>query len=157
MRLYRTVIQEWKRPRPGHHTDNSSTACTYLCNSRAFWECRAHRGALQHCSSCHLHGMCNKTQTLPVDRSEPLHTQATRSDLASGWELNVRPLNWWERTSVFDYTPILLVTLLSKVLYINLLHVWLMRLMRVSCDCAIDVICRSHLFSNSSKNTLYLT
>ena len=68
---------------------------------------------------------------VPMDKSVHLHTQAFPRDLVSEWELNVGPSYQWERTSVFDYTPILLVTKRSKVLYINLLHIWLMCLMRV--------------------------
>ena len=41
-----------------------------------------------NCKACmHAHGQ----HTGPLDSSEPLDTQATRSDLDSGWELNLRP------------------------------------------------------------------
>ena len=83
---------------------------------------------------------CSLLKISPMDWIQPLHTQATRSDLDSDWELNIRPSNWWERTSVFDYTPVLLSTNMFKVCYINLLlHGWLVHLMRESCGCAIDV------------------
>ena len=67
---------------------------------------------------------------------QPLHTQATRSDLDSGWELNVRPPHMRKRTSFFNYSSVILSIKWCKVLYINLrLLGLLMHLMWVLCDC----------------------
>ena len=54
-------------------------------------------------------------QMWPMGMIQPLYTQATRSDLGSEWALNPRPCDWWKRTSVFDYTPVLLSTKRGKV------------------------------------------
>ena len=73
---------------------------------------------------------------VPMDGCEPLHTQATQSGLDSGWKLNVWPGHVRKRTSVFNYSLVILSIKLCKVWYINLqLHGLLMQLMWVSCDC----------------------
>ena len=56
----------------------------------------------------------------PMDRSQPLRTQATHSDLVSEWELNLWPWHRWKRTWIFNYSSMLLSNNQTKVRYINL-------------------------------------
>ena len=81
--------------------------------------------------SCQMHNMQPRGVHTP-----PTLMHATRSNLDSWWELNIRPQHLGKRTSVFIYSLVILSIKLCKVWYINLrLHGLLMHLMWVSCDC----------------------
>ena len=58
----------------------------------------------------------------PMDRCQPLHTQATHSDLASEWELNLWPWHRRKRIWVFNYSSMLLSNNPTKVRYFKPCH-----------------------------------
>ena len=80
-------------PENAGHTEGTTVTLIQLPIAR-----HARKGELDaniNCTACmHAHGQ----HTGPLDRSEPLDTQATQSDLGNGWELNPRPTHQWERT-----------------------------------------------------------
>ena len=81
------------------------------CKGRVYWEDLCNQWRNQAPSVC---------EEQPMDRSKPLHTQATHSDLESDWALNLQPWHHRKRTLVFNYSSILLSIWPTKVRYINL-------------------------------------
>ena len=107
--------------------------CAGLPHMRVYRAALASRTARAHVRNCKRRGKGLTNPGTIASKSTPPHTQATCSYLGSGWDLNLRPQYWRKRTSVFDYSPILLWKL-GKVSYLNLsLRGWLVQL---TCVCA---------------------
>ena len=81
------------------------------CKGRVSWAELCNQWHNQAPSAC---------EEQPMDRSKPLHTQATHSDLDSEWALNLWPWHRRKRTWVFNYSLMLLSIKATKVRYINL-------------------------------------